>query len=210
MQATRWWWVRHAPVPDGGRIYGQRDVDCDCSDEAVFTAVARALPRDAVWLTSNLARTKQTAAAILSAMRLSLDELHAIPALAEQNLGDWQGLDRAEFLANRANPHPHWFGPAIERAPNGESFHELFERVAGAVEALSREYAGRDIVAVSHGGTIRAALGHAMGLDPESALAGGVIDNCSITRIDRADAGWHVAAINWRPWNPAPGGHPAR
>ena len=29
---TRWWHVRHAPVPDGGRIYGQRDLDCDCSE----------------------------------------------------------------------------------------------------------------------------------------------------------------------------------
>ena len=31
---TRWWWVRHAPVPDGGFIYGQRDLDCDCGLEA--------------------------------------------------------------------------------------------------------------------------------------------------------------------------------
>ena len=27
--ATRWWWVRHAPVrSDGGNIYGQKDMDC--------------------------------------------------------------------------------------------------------------------------------------------------------------------------------------
>jgi broad specificity phosphatase PhoE len=197
---TRWWWIRHAPVPDGGRIYGQRDLDCDCSDAAIFAALARELPRDAVWITSNLARTKQTAAAILSAMQLSLDELRAIPALAEQHLGDWQGLDREQFLANRTNHHPHWFGPAIERAPNGESFHDLFERVGGAIDDLSREYAGRDIVAVTHGGTIRAALGRAMGLDSEASLAGGVIDNCSLTRIDRTADGWRVVTINQRPW----------
>jgi broad specificity phosphatase PhoE len=201
MQSTRWWWIRHAPVPDGGRIYGQRDLECDCSDATVFTAVARELPHDAVWLTSNLTRTKQTAAAILSAMRLSHSELRAVAALAEQNLGDWQGLDRAAFLASRAEQYPHWFGPAIERAPNGESFHDLFERVTGAIDELSWEYAGRDIVAVTHGGTIRAALGHAMGLDSEGALAGEAIDNCSITRIDRSDrAGWKVIAVNMRPW----------
>jgi alpha-ribazole phosphatase len=198
---TRWWWIRHAPVPDGGRIYGQRDLDCDCSDAAVFAALACTLPRDAVWITSNLARTKQTAAAILSAMQLSPGELRAIPALAEQNLGDWQGLDRDRFLAGRTIKYPHWFGPAVERAPNGESFHDLFERVSGAIDDLSREYAGRDIVAVTHGGTIRAALGHAMGLDSEASLAGGLIDNCSLTRIDRlADAGWKVVAMNSRPW----------
>jgi len=27
---TRWWWIRHAPVRDGGRIYGQSDLPCDC------------------------------------------------------------------------------------------------------------------------------------------------------------------------------------
>jgi broad specificity phosphatase PhoE len=203
MQSTRWWWIRHAPVPDGGRIYGQRDLECDCSDAAVFESVVRELPAHAVWLTSNLRRTKQTAAALRLAMRLSDAEPRAIPAFAEQNLGDWQGLDREQFLASRANHHPHWFGPAIERAPNGESFHDLFERVTGAIDELSREYAGRDIVAVTHGGTIRAALGHAMGIDAEASLAGGVIDNCSLTRIDRlADTGWKVVGVNRRPWVP--------
>ena len=59
--ATRWWWVRHAPVPDDGRIYGQSDLDCDCTDAGVFAALADELPRDAVWVTSQLKRTRQTA-----------------------------------------------------------------------------------------------------------------------------------------------------
>ena len=57
---TRWWWIRHAPVPDGGFIYGQRDLGCDCGDVEIFGILARELPRDAIWLTSNLLRTKQT------------------------------------------------------------------------------------------------------------------------------------------------------
>ncbi len=31
---TRWWWIRHAPVDAGGRIYGQCDLPADCSDDA--------------------------------------------------------------------------------------------------------------------------------------------------------------------------------
>ena len=45
---TRWWWVRHAPVPpsqDKGCIYGQSDLTCDCSDKVVFQGLARVLPR---------------------------------------------------------------------------------------------------------------------------------------------------------------------
>src|SRR5262249_51970884 len=68
MSTTQWWWVRHAPVPDGGRIYGQRDLDCDCSDGGIFTALAKELPQEAVWVTSNLKRATQTAAAIHAAM----------------------------------------------------------------------------------------------------------------------------------------------
>ena len=88
---TRWWWIRHAPVPDTVRIYGQSDVDCDCSSADVFAALAREFPRDAVWFTSNLSRTRQTAAAILAAMNHAAEPV-AIPEFAEQHLGDWQGL----------------------------------------------------------------------------------------------------------------------
>ncbi len=47
---TRWWWIRHAPVPDGGKIYGQSDLDCDCTDAEIFSVLARELPKDAVWV----------------------------------------------------------------------------------------------------------------------------------------------------------------
>ena len=36
--ATRFWWVRHAPVAHEGRIYGQKDMTCDCSDKASVPA----------------------------------------------------------------------------------------------------------------------------------------------------------------------------
>ena len=48
---TRWWWIRHAPVrAHDGRIYGQADLACDCSDEAVLQSVARVLPKGAIWV----------------------------------------------------------------------------------------------------------------------------------------------------------------
>jgi broad specificity phosphatase PhoE len=207
-QETRWWWVRHAPVPDGGRIYGQRDLDCDCSDTAVFAALARELPREALWLTSNLGRTHQTAAAIRQAMVFDAvaPEPLAIPELAEQHLGDWQGQHRKEFFA-RLGPdrHPFWFGPAHERAPNGESFEELVARVGAAIQTLSARFRGQDIVAVAHGGTIRAALALALRLDAEAVLAF-IVENCSLTRIDHLAGAngsqhWRVVTVNHRPWS---------
>lgn len=202
---THWWWIRHAPVTEHARIYGQRDVDSDVTNAEVFRALAAELPRNAVWLTSNLTRTVQTADAIIAA----IDERHrprqkpfAVPEFAEQHLGDWQGLDREEFYRTRRKA-PFWFGPADERAPGGESFKDLIARVRPAIERITQEYAGRDIVAVTHGGTIKAMLSAALELSPDRALAFS-IDNCSLTRADhfRADDSdyWRIGTVNHRPW----------
>jgi alpha-ribazole phosphatase len=209
MSTTQWWWIRHAPVPDGGRIYGQTDLDCDTSDATVFSALATELPREAVWVTSNLKRTRQTAAAIRAAVGgpPATDEPIVVPELAEQNFGAWQGLNRVAFLASQAPRRSFWLAPADQRAPDGESFNDLAARVHAAVARLTAKFTGRTIVSVGHGGTIKAALALALKLDHEAALAF-LIDNCSITRIDHmgADVGayaWRVNAVNHRPWTRA-------
>jgi alpha-ribazole phosphatase len=201
--ATRWWWVRHAPVRnDGGNIYGQKDMSCDTSDREVFMAVAKILPRKAVWYASNLMRTHQTADAIWAAGFPKPPAMPHVAAFAEQHLGDWQGMNRAAFLASRP-VGSHWFAAIDEAAPNGESFMDLYNRVCGAIERITSEQAGKDIIAVAHGGTIKAAVGLALGGQPEKGLAFDV-DNCSVTRLDHiASAGhvsWRLPMVNQQPW----------
>jgi alpha-ribazole phosphatase len=106
---TRWWWVRHAPVrSDGGNIYGQKDIACDTSDRHVFEAVAKILPRQAVWVASSLQRTHQTAQAIWDTGFPKPAMMAKEAAFAEQHLGQWQGMNRAAFLASRP-AGSHWF-----------------------------------------------------------------------------------------------------
>ena len=193
---TRWWWVRHAPVVGhGGRIYGQDDHDCDCSDQEAFRFLARALPSDAVWITTQLRRTQLTAAAIAAEMTAGASAPPLVEVdLAEQHFGDWQGMTNAELAAQRDGAwHRFWLTPAHETPPGGESFADVVERVSGAVRRLSITHAGRDIVAVTHGGTIRAALALALNLSPEQALAFSVA-NCALTRLDHiaGSAGSHA------------------
>jgi alpha-ribazole phosphatase len=206
---TRLWWVRHAPVPHGGRIYGQTDLSCDCSDTAVFTGLAEQLPRRAVWVTSTLRRTHETARAIVRAGLPGPDPIPgpdalALADLAEQSFGEWQGLTYEELRELRGGEaHRFWHAPARIAAPGGESFADVIERVAGAIHRLVEAHAGADIIAVAHGGTIRAALALALGLDPEAALIF-TIENCSVTRIDRVDGpdlghGWRVVTVNRPP-----------
>lgn len=202
---TRWWWVRHAPVrEDEGHIYGQKDLNCDCSDTVVFNAVARVLPRGASWYASPLKRTHQTAAAIWAAGLAPPPDLRIDAAFSEQHLGEWQGRNRAEFFATRPPEiASYWFAPAEERAPGGESFNDVFARVREAVERLTARHRGEDIVVASHGGPIKAAIAHALGLEAKGGFAF-TIDNCSVTRLDHlhgaGHAGWRVLMINQQPW----------
>ena len=203
--ATRWWWVRHAPVrEDGGCIYGQRDIGCDASDRAVMEAVGRILPRNAVWFASNLRRTHQTAEAIWAAGVQRPETLMQEAAFAEQNLGEWQGLNRAAFFASRPiEVGSYWFAPIEDPAPGGESFLDVYNRVKAAVDRISATHAGRDVIAVAHGGTIKAAIALALGGMVEKGLAF-TVDNCSVTRLDHLasprHSGWRLPMVNQKPW----------
>jgi alpha-ribazole phosphatase len=205
-KVTRWWWVRHAPVIGvNGRIYGQDDLDSDCGNDAQFKLLAGTLPRDAVWLVSHLKRTHQTASAIFAARVAETAPAPVILSdLAEQHFGDWQGLTYAELEARRDGAyHRFWHAPATERPPNGESFEDVVRRVGQAMERVTVEHAGHDIVAVTHGGTIRAALSVALGIEPERAL-GFAVDTCSVTRMDHYEgatqgANWRIVAVNQHP-----------
>lgn len=197
---TRWWWIRHAPVTtDEGRFYGQKDMPADTSDKAVFEALARALPAKAVWVASHLQRTHQTAAAI-GAAGYPLPEIMSCPALAEQHFGDWQGVERAPVYDKYGGMEGFW-RTLIDKAPaNGESFVDLQRRVDQAVGRLTAEHRGSNIVAVAHGGTIRAAIASALSLPPHQALSF-TIANCSLTRLDHvalpdATDRWRINQLN--------------
>lgn len=210
MNETRWWLIRHAPVvTHQGRIYGARDVSCDTSQRSVFRQLAALLPEDAVWVTSHLKRTHETANAILDEMTTSITpERLSDPDLAEQDFGDWQGMTHAELAKTRDGAwHRFWLAPAHERPPSGESFEDLARRVRTAVTRMNESFPGRDIVAVTHGGTIRAKLALALGMTPEQALAF-EIANCSLTRLDfipgsigshapGATGSWRVGRVNY-------------
>ncbi len=208
---TTWWWIRHAPVNSGGRIYGQGDLPADVSDLAAFRGLAGLLPADPLWVVTPLQRTLQTAQAIAEHRDDPLEPL-VEPLLMEQHFGDWQGLSHAELAERRDGDwHRFWLAPADEAPPGGESFVQVVERVDQAVQRLSAEHAGRHIVAVAHGGTIRAALALALGLHPERALAL-TVDNCSLTRLERIagpvssrapaedrDEAWRIVRVNQPP-----------
>ncbi len=198
---TRFWMIRHALVEENARsvLYGVMDVElCPTTLEAqvpMYQALARRLPRPARWLVSPLSRTRRTAEAIMRA-GYPATQPGVEPGLIEQNLGDWQGLKHAALPALLRQPaHPFWPVSGREPPPNGEAFSHVIERVGPTLDRLADEHEGHDVVAVSHGGTIRAAVAHAMGIEAEAVLRMS-IQNLSLTRLDRIGSEWRVVCVN--------------
>lgn len=199
--STNLWLIRHAIVAENERatLYGVRDVQL-CPDSLVaqvpmYQALAARLPRPAAWACTPLSRTRRTAEAIFAA-GYPAQPLTVEPDLIEQNLGDFQGLPHSAVPPLLSAPaHPFWPLAGTEQPPNGESMADVLVRVGPALDRIVRRHAGQDVVIVSHGGAIRAAVAHAMAIDADRALHLSIY-NLSLTQLERLEEGWRVISVN--------------
>ena len=199
--ATGFWILRHAIVEENARavLYGIMDVPvCEVSlveQVAIYRGLARRLPHDAAWRVTPLSRTRRTAEAIFAA-GYPARPLDVEAELIEQSLGEWQGLVHAALPAKlELAAHAFWPLGGEERPPGGESMAEVILRAGQALERLATEQDGGDVVIVSHGGTIRAMLAHAIAARPDTVLHF-AIQNLSLTRLERHPEGWRVVCVN--------------
>jgi alpha-ribazole phosphatase len=204
MPETRFWLIRHALVDENARaiLYGVMDVAlCETTlleQGPMYASLAQRLPRPAHWIVTPLTRTRRTAQTIFAA-GYPHAELAEEPGLIEQSLGDWQGLPHAELPARLTLPqHAFWPLAGYETPPNGESMADVIARVGTTMERLAAAHLGADVVAVAHGGSIRAAVAHALRIGPDNALHLS-IQNLSLTRLERYPEGWRVACVNELP-----------
>jgi len=153
--------IRHAATDWNleGRIQGREDVPLSKSGRDMVRRWR--LPPELgrfVWVTSTLARAKETAALMGLAART------ADPRLDEMDWAGWSGRTladlRAEFGADMAANEARGLD---FRPPGGESPREVQERLAAWLR--ERAALGRDTGAVTHRGVLRAALGLATGWD---------------------------------------------
>ena len=117
--------------------------------------IARTYPDVACIYTSPLRRARQTAEAVAEA--LGQVPIKEDPALAEYNLGEWEGLTYEELryekrLWDRMREDPHW------APPGGESAYQFAHRVLSAFQRIVARHPGEMVLVVSHGGAIATAL----------------------------------------------------
>ena len=192
IKSTRWWWIRHAPSEgDQGIIHGQDDVAANLDDKRSLRGVRGKLPSGSRLFSSNIRRTIETAKAVTGREPKQINEF-AEQSFGEWNGGKWQDLPREEMNA-------FWTNYAEQKAPSGESFRELTERVNPKILEMSADYRDQDLVVVAHAGTIRAALTLALDTPLNSAL-NVAISNLSLTRIDafpdESPYSWRVDVVN--------------
>lgn len=125
-----------------------------------------------VVVSSDLARASETAAIV--AARLHLPVSHD-PELREIDVGSWSGLTRAEVAERFPEGFARW--QAGEIGHDGETRQQLATRIERALLRLDQDHPGRRVLAVTHGGAIRAARRLALG-DP-----GDGVPNCGTVAL---------------------------
>jgi probable phosphoglycerate mutase len=145
---------------------------------------------DAIYVTS-LRRTVQTAAPL--AERLGLTPLVEAD-LREVNLGDWEGGEYRQRVAERDPLTAEVFGQERwDVIPGAEPAEVFAARVSGAVERIAAAHPGQRVAVVTHGGVIGQILAQASGSRPFAFLSA---DNASISRLLVTQDRWFVRSFN--------------
>jgi probable phosphoglycerate mutase len=145
---------------------------------------------DAIYV-STLRRTAQTAAPL--AARLGLVP-RVEPELREVHLGDWEGGEYRQRVAERdpivrqVFEQERW-----EVIPDAETSASLAARVGAAIERLAAAHAGHRLAVFTHGGVIAQTLALASGSRPFAFLSA---DNGSISRLVITGQHWIVRGFN--------------
>lgn len=148
------------------RIQGQLDSRLSEAGKRQAQALAARLDQerfDAV-VASDLSRAVETA--VLCSGR-SADGIRLSADLREVCFGDWEGLSPEEVKERYPGDWENFRRDPVHCRPaSGESYRVFASRISTALRQLHSDYAGRGVLAVTHGGPIRMALILILGIPP--------------------------------------------
>lgn len=147
-------------------------------------------PIDAIYVTT-LRRTAQTAAPLAGRLGLPVT---VEPELREVHLGDWEGGEYRQRVAERDPVVRQVFeAERWEVIPGAETSASLASRVRASIARLADAHAGHRVAVFTHGGVIGQALALASGSRPFAFLSA---DNGSISRLLVTGQRWIVRGFN--------------
>jgi broad specificity phosphatase PhoE len=142
---------------------------------------------------SPLLRAVQTATIVAAPHGIAPTPLEA---LTECDVGRWEGLDWQSIRYLDAELYQDFMAnPVVQGYPGGESFGDVYNRVAPAMEELLQKHAGRSILVVAHHVVNRTYLAGLLGLTPDQARQV-TLDNCGISVVLREGSKTTVSTLN--------------
>ncbi|MBQ6919160.1 MAG: histidine phosphatase family protein [Synergistaceae bacterium] len=125
--------------------------------------------------------------AFSTASRIAVPNLKILPELEEINFGSWEGLSLDSLLSDQTENFLKWRNDPFFNPPHdGEKWPSIQERLTRAFDIMKSSGHER-IIAVSHGGIIRALFCVILGFDPHT-IWNLEVSNCSISEIEITDA----------------------
>ena len=138
---------------------------------------------------SPLPRAKTTAKKLIEALNrpipLTIDE-----RLIEFNLGKMEGMkfsavaEKWPAVLDNFRHHPDKYDPSIV---NSESFESVIKRMSAAVHDYVKEYPDQNVVVVSHGAALNAAMNGLLGMPMAHLKDRGGLSNTSTTVLRTVD-----------------------
>lgn len=185
-EATRVLLVRHCEAEGNTMGVFQGSSDCGISGNGeqqleLLGLRCRNMRIDALY-TSPLKRAYQTAEAVNRYHNLPI---HTDVRLMELDGGDYEGLPWAELPNVAPEQDSNWYtAPQNFIAPNGESMHQVYDRVWEALLSIVQKNRGKTACVASHGCAIRNMLCHAKGWPLDRLNDVDWCDNTAISVID--------------------------
>ena len=142
-----------------------------------------------VVLTSPLTRAKQTAEIIAS--HVGFDEVIEQELLIERSFGEAEGLSHEQWRAKYSN---------LDEIPGGESRTQLAARSQQLLDHISSQFAGKRVLAISHGALIRGLLSIAS--NNELPRDGERLGNASLNVVSHIESSWQVVNYSLEPLTP--------
>lgn len=159
--------IRHGQ-PEGGEVFRGRTNHAltDLGKWQFEQRIARHSNTYQAIISSPLQRCRYSAEWL--AQQASLP-LNVVTDWQEIDFGDWEDQAIASVMKNQADhAQQMWQDPLNFCAPGGESVPQLQQRMIAAWQDLLQQYAGQQVLLVSHGGVMRVLAQYLLDLAPQS------------------------------------------
>lgn len=151
--------LRHGETQGGSGFFGSTDIPLTAYGRTQMWAAIES--SDCKW--NHIITSPSRRCAEFSRL---LQQRHAIPVkqdkrIREFHFGDWDGCLPADIAQTDTELLTlFWRNPAKYPPPNAENLFDFEKRVVSAWHDITAQYAGQNILLVTHGGVIRIILCH--------------------------------------------------